>query len=268
MNAKNSKSSTSEATEQNFKREVEQARTLLTESNKNDLATRHKLGRIVVGLKKDAARYGSRAVERLADELGQDKSTLYKIAKVAGVFEEAEITTLSARASARGVPLSWNHLVLCAPFEKTARDMLVEASLKESLSVQGLAARTKELRPKSKGGPTSPSDDLQRLVKAFENTLKIAHRVIEAPPLRGDDSINPDLKQLLTDAIAYGAKLPDVWIKLTEMLRALDAVAPSAPSGVAKRSLRSAAPTSLTGVTPKVRSEENRKSVATSPTNA
>lgn len=133
----------------------EAIRTLLASGTRDDARMRHRIGEIIVGIKKARDKYGARAVEEIARAVGTNVHTLYRCAAVAECWSEAQIAALLLRTNAHGQPLSWSQLVLIAGMTSPRRRAeLIEQTLRDALTVRQLLVLV-ETAGKS-GGETAP----------------------------------------------------------------------------------------------------------------
>ncbi len=116
---------------------IARLRRLLQRSS--EALTRYAVGATIAELKLEP--HGARSVLTAARALGEDLASLYRYAKVAERWTEAEVRALLARTSEGGHRLSWSHLVLIAPIDcEQARARYVERTLHEGLSVRALGS--------------------------------------------------------------------------------------------------------------------------------
>lgn len=122
-----------------LRREFKRIESLLR-SAPESVEVRHKVGRLVVAMKRDPERYGKQAVALVATALGRDEATLYRFAQVATRWTEDEVAQLVARAKAKSQPLTWWHFVeASAVSRKRDRDELIRRAVDEGLSVRAVA---------------------------------------------------------------------------------------------------------------------------------
>jgi len=112
---------------------------------------------IVADLKARPAEYGEGAVAVALGVLGQDESNLYRHARVAERWSDAEYDALLARRTTSGKPLSWSHLVLLAGVEpRAAGERMIERALERSWTVRQLGrALEQEGLGEDQHGPSS-----------------------------------------------------------------------------------------------------------------
>ncbi len=116
---------------------IERMRHLLARSQ--EALTRYTIGAIIARLKREP--HGARSVLTAARALGEDLPSLYRYAKVAERWTEAEVRELLSRTSPEGHKLAWSHLVLLAPIDcEATRARYVERTLDEGLSVRALTS--------------------------------------------------------------------------------------------------------------------------------
>jgi hypothetical protein len=102
---------------------------------------RFEVAQIVLKVRVGHKRYGARGVEQLATELGLDKATVYRWARVAEVWAPGEFRIVIARRNKAGLAVTWSHLeVLAEVSGRARRETLLEKVLAESLSVRQLRA--------------------------------------------------------------------------------------------------------------------------------
>lgn len=122
-----------------LRREFKRIQSLLR-SAPESVEVRHQVGLLVVAMRRDPERYGRQAVALVATALGRDEATLYRFAQVASRWTEAEVVQWLARATSKGHPLTWWHLVeASAVARKRDRDDLVRRAIDEGLSVRAVS---------------------------------------------------------------------------------------------------------------------------------
>lgn len=154
-----------------LRREFKRIEALLR-SAPEDVEVRHKVGLLVVALKRDSDRYGKQAVALVATALGRDEATLYRFAQVASRWTEAEVAHWVARAKAKGQPLSWWHFVeASAVARKRDRDELLRKTIDERLSVRAITRLA--------AGAGRQPRAMNRLVREVEGLVRRAATVRE-----------------------------------------------------------------------------------------
>jgi hypothetical protein len=129
-----------------LKEQCDRIRELLANNERDTVLARYQVGAIVAKVKSEDATYGTAAVDQLAKALGLDSTTLYDFAKVADEWEESGIEDLMGRTGARGLPLTWSHLVeLVRVTDRTSRQQLIQEVLKEQMTVRVLRERISTL---------------------------------------------------------------------------------------------------------------------------
>jgi hypothetical protein len=177
MNAKTTKTQ-----EQNLIAACQEAREALANAAQNDALARYKVGAIACKVKDDA-KYGANALEQLEAELGLDDKTLYRYAKVAEAWTEAEFKETSKLLNARGLPLTWSHYELIAKIaDDEARDALTKRVLEachtsRALRVEMMASKVESQEAKSetkKGTPKAAIMAFASLVKTIGSVSRDA----------------------------------------------------------------------------------------------
>jgi hypothetical protein len=160
---------------------IAKVRDTLAAAERDDLAARHQVAVIVLDVK-DTSKYGENAIERVEEEIGFDRATLYRYARVAEVWATKEFKDVSARTNSKGMPLSWSHWELLATLDDgRSRKSLVERSFKEALSVRALQLAIGEMRHASRRDgdeaklQPSPVLDLSKKVECSA-TITLPHR--------------------------------------------------------------------------------------------
>jgi hypothetical protein len=128
---------------------------LLAEAATNEIDARYRIGVIIRSVMEAESTYGEGAVERLAEALGRDATSLYRYAAVAKLWSDAEMRALSRQPNDHGEPLSWSHWVELARVPSTWKRWL-ERALGESWSVRRLA---RELDGESREVDDSDAED-------------------------------------------------------------------------------------------------------------
>lgn len=138
----------------------------------------------------DASKYGSGAVEKIAEASGYDLAVLYKARAFAAAYTDAELEeliklrTLSDDKRNSGL-LSWTHVVqLLSVEDKKTRRVLQERVAREGLTVQALADLIQDhFGGKRRGGgrplarPVSASAGLRQLQSVSGQWLKRQQQV-------------------------------------------------------------------------------------------
>lgn len=143
----------------------------LASAERGDLLARHAVAVVILEVK-DAAKYGENALERMQEEIGLDRATLYRYASVAEAWTKTDFAKLCDRTNSKQMPLTWSHLELLATVrDGRSRKALLERALKEALTVRGLSAAMKG----KGGGKERPedgeeADSLEELVREMEKT--------------------------------------------------------------------------------------------------
>jgi hypothetical protein len=131
-------------------------RELLAESGRNDAKAQFKLGALVNDAKADVEKYGHRGVAQLAAALGYNVATLYRVAKVNERWSWSELSAILNKRSPTGLPLGFTHLVVIAAVPaKRDRDVLIEVTLAEGLSVRALR---RQVERASNSGEEQPGE--------------------------------------------------------------------------------------------------------------
>lgn len=114
---------------------------LLTQATRDEIATRYQASLRLLLVKRNPEKYGARAIERLAEDLGLGPATLHRYSAVAEAWPGQDVHDLLARAGGSG-SFSWSHLVLLtrAP-SVAARKELAAACLAEGWSTRELDDR-------------------------------------------------------------------------------------------------------------------------------
>jgi hypothetical protein len=136
---------------------------LLTRATRDEIATRYQVGMRLLLLTRNPEKYGERAVERLAEDLGVGSATLYRYSAVAETWPGQDVQTLLARITPSGDPLSWSHLVVLTRAPSIgARRQLTEMCIAHGWSVRELtlhvqafmgSAVTRSVEPAEDDGP-------------------------------------------------------------------------------------------------------------------
>jgi hypothetical protein len=162
--------------EANFKDACERAQSLFAEGAESDLRTRYSVAVIAKDVTTDPAKYGEGRVEKLAEVLGHNKSSVYKWIKVAVAFDEITISDILDKKDHFGRPLSWSHVSLCAsvPKQETA---LLQRALNESLSITQLKEIVADTR---RAGKKVSAPSMHSAVKEIAKHLSSAAAIAEA----------------------------------------------------------------------------------------
>jgi len=121
-------------------------RGLLIGADRDEVFTRHQVGRILQDVKRRPNAYGEQSIERIAEEVGQSPAMLYRYIAIAEQWSEADIKVEMARENRFGHPPSWSHfVVLLAVADSGIRRQLLKDCLKSSWTVRELRRRVNEL---------------------------------------------------------------------------------------------------------------------------
>jgi hypothetical protein len=223
-----------EDTERRVLRRCKELRDELARVGRADAKARYNIGVAVNDLKD----HRKRGVSLLADELGFDRKTLYKFGAVAEAWPWSVVKGILEREDAKGLPISFSHLVVVASVEDTGkRDELIDAILEERLSVRQLEAR---IAHPPKGA--APDDGAARAKSSEPSWFRTVRATFE-PLHERVDGLEAELDALEGKAVEL---FPDDARRLADML-ARQAEAVSRLQRVNKRLeafLNSAAPVS------------------------
>ena len=124
--------------------ESNRIRDRIAKNEKNDVLARYEVAVAIHGLR-DAAKYGSNAVTKLAMFLGWSLTTVQDYAKVAATWPDAQnFAELAAEKNKNGIPLTWSHFTLLMREEDTeVRANLMAQALTEGWTVAELEAGRK-----------------------------------------------------------------------------------------------------------------------------
>jgi hypothetical protein len=145
---------------------------LLAKAAVDEVETRYEIGLIVRAVEDDEGKYGERAIQQLALEIGYSSSTLYKYAAVARLWTADEIRDLRKRPNHHGEPLSWTHWTELTRVPKKWRPWL-ERSLAESWSARRLG---RELDLVARHSGVSEDDAEETTRAALVEAIKDAQR--------------------------------------------------------------------------------------------
>lgn len=156
------KEETKSTQKKNLKSACDQIRALLADTERNGALHKFRIATMILETK-DSARYGDDAATFLVENLGIDRASLYRHAKVAEVWDESTFKKLAARNNSNDLPLTWSHWELIATVVKgRSRHALIERALKDSLSVR-------ELRSVIKGDDKATGDESPTVRPEFED---------------------------------------------------------------------------------------------------
>ncbi len=186
---------------------------LIAEDTSSELTRRHKIGVGVLELKNED-KYGTGAVERLADDLGYHKSTLYEYADVAEMWPSGAFEKLCVRKTTKGMPITFSHLVeLTGVKNAKRRASLLEQVFTKSLSVRGLqekiegrAKSAAKLASRYNGVEAEPTDLARMLLGVGESLQVVSMWMASLPTIRKLPSTKELAKQL-ADAVAQAEAL-------------------------------------------------------------
>jgi hypothetical protein len=126
------------ATEAALAEESVAIRALLSRAIRDEATTRYDVGVRLMLVKRNPRKYGERAIDRLAEDLGVSSATLYRYSAVAETWGAHDVSALIARKNTRGDPLSWSHFVVLTRAPDASRTRLTEQCLAEAWTVREL----------------------------------------------------------------------------------------------------------------------------------
>lgn len=120
--------------------------------------SRYAIGQQILKVKRSRKKYGQKAVEKLAQALAVNSTTLYRYADVAEQWTPTAFEKLQKQRDAVfGRPLSWSALVEIAELaDADDRKRLVEDVLREGLTIRDLRRRKQEILGHQISRPTAP----------------------------------------------------------------------------------------------------------------
>jgi hypothetical protein len=133
--------------------ESNEIRDQIAEVEGNDVLGRYKIACRIRGLR-DAAKYGSGAIQKFAKFIGWSETTAGDYAALATTWPDAEkFAKLAAKPNKNGIPLSWSHFIeLMREENGKRRQSLMTKALNEGWTVAKLAEERKS-------DPSESSDD-------------------------------------------------------------------------------------------------------------
>lgn len=169
--------------EQAFKKLLADVKEKMEAWNRDDILGRHKIGRLILKVR-DEVTYGKKAVARIAEETGYEKTWLYNTADVAEVWPEGELEEILARCDReRGRQVSWSHLVAVAGLSDVEkRRHLIDAVIEHGLSVRELRERIDTPPDEKSRTETAPNADrgspqTKRAVRSVRDMINYAGTV-------------------------------------------------------------------------------------------
>jgi hypothetical protein len=147
---------------------------LLARATIDEIATRYQVGLRLLVLMGDPEKYGGRAVERLAEQLGVTSATLYRYSAVAETWTGHDVQVLIARSTPNGEPLSWLHLVALTRVPTAAlRAQLTEECLLEGWSVRELTLRVQRETGRALRGDEANAEPVDvAIAEGIENAAR------------------------------------------------------------------------------------------------
>lgn len=138
---------------------LQEIRSELEKWNRGDVKGRRGIGQHIASIKNNARKYGLKAVETIAQQIGVSDSWLYDCATVAEAWTAEQIETILRRKDEqRKQPLSWTHLVLLAEVDdKKERRSWVDGTLQNGWTVKELRAHLNP-SPEDEDEPAEKSD--------------------------------------------------------------------------------------------------------------
>ena len=125
---------------------------------KNDTVARYEVAVDIHDIR-NAGKYGTGAMQKLAEVVGRSESWLNDYARVAEIWPEAEkFAALAAKKNKHGIPLTWSHyIVLTREPDDERREGLMERALTEGWKVDELEAECKKHE-----APSGQGDEVER----------------------------------------------------------------------------------------------------------
>ena len=201
----------------------EAIRKLLAGAARDEARSRHQVGVLIAGVKKERDKYGARAVEQLASALGSNVHTLYRCAGVCERWAPDELELLLRRTTTKGQPLSWSHLVLLSGVtSEPRRAELVDRALKDALTVRELLVLVNAVGRGEPRGGEKGLVILHRVTRASERWSQAAMAMHEEllAELEGARSGAGEPTELIERAIAAQEQLQRIVQKQLQRLRA------------------------------------------------
>jgi hypothetical protein len=152
------------------------------------------------------ATYGSRAVAKLARDLGVDFQRLYTGARVARAWPtESAFDKVIVRKNKHGIPLSWSHLcVLAKVRDSNMREKFLDKAVTDGLSVRDLRAAlppSKGAKSKSKEPKAPMKGTVVALSRKANEHAEELTRWRESLADMPDGAPSPALKKVLEAAV-------------------------------------------------------------------
>jgi hypothetical protein len=193
---------------------------------RGDILVAYNVGYEVKRVLDDDARYGSRAVERMAEFLDCSTSYLYNHFLIVRSFNTSEIEQLTKLRMRNGQHLTPHHVLEIARERKFAHANLIRQTIEESLSVRQLhfliLSNGESTRRVSRGGrkhkrPKSVQLAVAKMLRRFESDQRFLPVALEwVDELLGleEERITPDLLANLHRAIKAVREYLEVLAKL------------------------------------------------------
>ena len=186
-------------------------RILLKAANHDEIRTRYAIGQLVIQLQQCPEKYGERAVEQAAKQIGLDRSTLYCHGKVASAWTPMQLEALLTTKN----PLSWSHLVELArvPDDTKRQALATDASSRDT------STSTRELRKLARAARGVPIGTPAAM--ALASLLTITEKLKGHAAWDGMISTTPsrDLLILLDRVEASQQELKELCARNVELLR-------------------------------------------------
>ena len=185
---------------------VERIREEFAELDRVEMEARYAVGRIISGVKQSPGKYGARAVEEIATDLGCDPSGLYDASRVADTWGPGEHEVLMARPGAKQT-LTWSHLTkLASVDDDDRREALIQKILSERLSVRRLTKEIAGTQPSETDEEARPTS-VRRALRGFKVEAEVLVAKVDHWTTLIFDALEADADQLDSQAMleALGA---------------------------------------------------------------
>jgi len=127
-------------------------RGLLSAASRDEVMARHRVGAILCELKKLPGKYGDRAIDKVAAEVGVAATTLYRYAAVAEQWTHEDMKADLAKTNRFGQPLTWTHFVALSRVSRVpARRVLFETALANAWSARDLSGEVDAAQATERG---------------------------------------------------------------------------------------------------------------------
>jgi hypothetical protein len=152
----------SEANEE-FRELYNRIRNTLLGEEQNVIRARYAIGELVYDMDVDESKYGARAVQRMEEVIGYDRSIIYNSLNFVKRYTKDQMEALLASRTSTGQPLLWTHVThLMRVTDPDVREDLTTAALQQDLSPTELLNLIQKTQGKEMGRQSNAGKPMAR----------------------------------------------------------------------------------------------------------